>query len=303
MKVLVLGGSGWVGGGIARVFMDAGHEVTVCSRGRRPLSLDGCGVVTLDKTDAIALRGLFAEDRFEVVIDSVPREETVLGVFEYARGLRHYLHCSSTGGYAPLPYIPCDESAEYGGFGGGWKAVKKVVDELVLGLFRDHGFPATVIRPCYISGPGALPLDNLGGRRGDFISDLASCRMLDVLNDGRALLQPVDVRDLCRAFLLAVESPERSVGEVFNICSDRAVTFNRYLEICAGALGRKPEINYLSLSVMLEKYAGRVDETGLRFLAEHMCFSIAKATRLIGYSPEHDTESVIAECAQRAFAG
>jgi uncharacterized protein YbjT (DUF2867 family) len=41
MKTLVIGGSGFLSGAVVRQLQEAGHEVTVFTRGRRPAPDDG----------------------------------------------------------------------------------------------------------------------------------------------------------------------------------------------------------------------------------------------------------------------
>ncbi len=303
MKVLVLGGTGWLGHRIARLLADKNIDVTIATRGRKQEfagNVANIKTVVADKNDENAMRELF-ETRFTHVIDSVPSAEAVALIHKYGAGVRHYLHCSSTGGYAPLPFIPCNETAPYTGFPfqSGWKG-KCIVDNLALQLFRENGFPATVIRPCYITGPGKLPLDNFGGRRPDFIPDLIAEKTLDLPDNGEALLQPIHVDDLANSFYLAMMNTRNSVGEVYNICLDHAVTLNRYLEINAGVFGRKPHINYVPLDEMAAKYGDSISELGLRFLASHMCYSIDKAKRDLGYRPSCTPEEAIEETARWA---
>ena len=175
------------------------------------------------------------------------------------------------------------------------------MDNLVLDLHLKNGFPATVIRPSYICGPGLLPLDNLGGRRDDFISDILEGKPLDLPNDGQALLHPVHVRDLAAAFRLAIERP-CSIGEIYNVCLPRAVTLTRYLEITAAALNREVTINRMPVKDILDKYGSEIDEIGLHFLATHMCFDISKARDELGYEPHGTTEEAIIETVRWAAA-
>ena len=49
--VLILGGTGWLSGRIARRWLDAGARVTCLARGERP-SLDGTVLVRGDRDDA-----------------------------------------------------------------------------------------------------------------------------------------------------------------------------------------------------------------------------------------------------------
>ena len=303
MRVIVFGGTGWVGHHIVSVFNDAGHEVTICCRGKKQTYLggipDGIRMVKADKNSESDSSKILTAG-YDVVIDSVPTRSSIDNIARHGQGIKHYLHCSSTGGYTPLPFVPGDETMPYRGFSdmAGWKQ-KAEVDAQILTLHRDCGFPATVIRPSYITGPGMLPLDNLGGRREDFIPDIINSVPLDVPNDGQSLLHPVHVRDLAKAFLLAVEHPD-SIGQIYNICLDKAVTINRYLEITGEALGRKVTLNYMPIDALLKKYEGVVHEIGLYFLAEHMCFDITKAKTQLGYCPQGTTDQAIIETARWA---
>lgn len=299
MKVLVLGGTGWLGRLIAREFADHDYDVTILTRGlKRDFTDDVAGIqrIVADKNDEAAMASVL-RGGYTHVIDSVPTEASLELVYKYASSLTHYLHCSSTGGYAPLRTIPANETSPYLGFQGkGWNG-KRLVDAHALQRFALDGFPATVIRPCYITGPGKLPLDNLGGRREDFIRDIIEERPLDLPDNGLSLLQPIHVSELARSFRLAAERPRISIGQIYNICLDHAFTLNRYLEITAAAFGKKPNINYMSVDDILAKYGSSVDETGLRFLATHMCFDISKARRDLGFEPRMTPEEAVVETA------
>jgi len=293
MKAIIFGGTGWVGGRIAMDFQKVGYRTVICSRGQRECEGNGIPMIRADKNDAQSMAEIFRE-KYDIVVDSVPTVASIENIFRYAKGLKHYIHCSSTGGYAPLPFVPGNETMPYQGtFGGGWKQ-KAEVDVQVMNLFNAHGFPATVIRPSYISGPGMLPMDNLGGRRADFASDLLNNKTLDLPDNGQALLHPVHVDDLAQSFVLAAQHHE-SIGQIYNICLKEAVTLTRYLEISAAALNRDVKINYVPLMAMLEKYGDSINQTGLKFLAAHMCFDITKAERQLGYKPRHTTEETIDE--------
>ena len=299
MKTLVLGGTGWVGHNIVKEFVRAGHDVTICSRGTKDTYQEevppaACRVQA-DKANEADMARVLAE-AYDVVIDSVPTEESIDLVVGHAPRLKQYIHCSSTGGYAPLPFVPGDETMPYDQFMGGW-AQKGIVDAKVMDLWCRKGFPATVIRPSYITGPGMIPLDNLGGRREDFIPDILSGVTLDLPNDGQALLHPVHVADLGRSFLLAAEQP-RSIGQIYNACLGKAVTLTRYIEITAAAFGREATVNLMPIEAMLEKYGDAIDKTGLYFLATHMCYDIGKARTQLGYNPRMTVECAIEETAR-----
>ena len=199
-KVIVFGGTGWLGHKVALNFAKEGCDVTVVSRGVKGQFIERLGSIRqiqADKKCEESMREILSV-KYNIIIDTVPHVDSIKHIHKFAGSeLEHYIHCSSTGGYAPLPFIPCDETAPYGGFDGksGW-ATKAVVDNLVMELFCKDGFPATVIRPCYITGEGMLPLDNFGNRREDFIPDLIAGNPIVLPEGGNALLQPIHVKDL-----------------------------------------------------------------------------------------------------------
>jgi nucleoside-diphosphate-sugar epimerase len=300
MKVIVFGGTGWVGHRIALAFANNGYDLTICSRSLKKeftSNVADIDMIQADKNNPDEIKQIFEAQKYDIVIDSVPSQVTIEAIYKYARGMKHYIHCSSTGGYAPLQFIPGDETSYYEGFASGWKNTKKLVDNMVLDMFNREGFPATVIRPCYITGPGMLPLDNLGGRREGFIADIINDIELDLPNSGNTLLQPIHADDLAYSFLLAAEAPNLSKGQVYNICLEKAVTHNRYLEITAAVFDKKPKINYMTPENILQKYAGNIHEIGLKFFVEHMCFDISKAKKQLGFVPAYTTEEAIEETA------
>jgi len=301
MKALVIGGTGWVGHHIARRMVRRGHEVTVLCRGtkgRFPAPPEARTIMA-DKNDAATFRRLLAGMEVDAVVDSVP-SEACLGVIIGTVGerIRRYLHCSSTGVYPPLRYVPAAEEHPWREPTGINFMHKVKLDALALEAHGRSGFPATIIRPTNIMGPGMLPIDTLGGRDPDFLPDVAAGREIVLPNDGRALLQPVFVEDVAEAFALALERPE-SVGRIYNISCHNSVTLRVYLGIVASALGAEPKVSCLPVDEILSRFEGteKVSPNGLRFLCEHMCFDISRARKELGYeptlSPEESTRKTI----------
>ena len=113
MKILILGGTGWVGHHCAIHFQRAGYQVTVGSRGKNqefiaelPRDIER---LSLDKTREPEMAAVF-KTAYDIVVDTVPTEATIDLIVKYASRLKQYIHCSSTGGYAPLTFIPGDET-------------------------------------------------------------------------------------------------------------------------------------------------------------------------------------------------
>ena len=95
MKVLVIGGPGWVGHHVARKVAERGHAVTVLSRGTKGRfnPPEGADLVRADKNDAEAFRKLLDGMDVDAVMDSVPSETSLKVIIETLSGrIRHYIH-------------------------------------------------------------------------------------------------------------------------------------------------------------------------------------------------------------------
>ena len=300
MKVLVIGGTGWVGHNVALAFEHAGHEVEILCRGRGHGFDEEVSFLPRhqgDKTDRAFLAGVLEAGEYDVVVDSVPVPAVIETLAEMPDSYGRYLHCGSTGVCTPLQYLPADEehpfaTKSYEGFGGKVRADQAVFD-------HSEELRWTILRPCCIAGPGKFPLDNIGGRRPDFLKDLREGKEIDLPGDGSVPLQIVHVKDLARAFVQAAESGA-TYGEVYHICGAHALPLWRYCEVNAEAVGGTLRWKGLSFDGMIAKYGEEI-RGGLTFLVEPMCFTTEKARNDFGFAPEFTTEGAIRDCARAAL--
>ncbi|HEY2496138.1 MAG TPA: NAD-dependent epimerase/dehydratase family protein [Candidatus Angelobacter sp.] len=70
MKILLIGGSGFIGAFAIRQLQQAGHQVTVFHRGKVPVP-EGISQILGDRNHLSDYRAQFAQERFDVVIDFV----------------------------------------------------------------------------------------------------------------------------------------------------------------------------------------------------------------------------------------
>lgn len=294
MRVLVLGGTGWVGHWISRMLAEAGHEVTAGCRGtqeRYPLP-PGIRTAHLDKNDAESFRRALAAETFDAVVDSVPSPASVRNAHDLLGGrIRQYVHCSSTGVYVPLTRLPADEEHPWREPTGANFMGKVAVDSLVLQFHREDGFPATIIRPTNITGAGLIPLDIWGARHAGYWQRLRDSLPVTIPGDGNTLLQPCHVKDVARAFACAL-GRECAVGRTYIASSAYSITLRRYVELSKEALKSASPIEFAPPDELLRRHKerGNINEGGLRFLCLHMSFDISRARSELGYEPEFTPE-------------
>ncbi|MEQ1833624.1 MAG: NAD-dependent epimerase/dehydratase family protein, partial [Candidatus Eisenbacteria bacterium] len=70
MRILLLGSAGLLSGAAREAFLAAGHDVTVLSRGQRPVEAQPrLHAIRADRTDAAALAAALAGERFDFTAD------------------------------------------------------------------------------------------------------------------------------------------------------------------------------------------------------------------------------------------
>lgn len=250
-RLLVLGGTGFIGPHLVRHAVSRGHQVTIFTRGRRQADLPA-SVTRLvgDRSGQLdALKG----GAWDVVIDdSATNPEWVRLSTEMLReSASHYVFTSSTGVYYPylkrgydendLPHTeladPKDGSETFG-------VNKARCERQVQQVF---GARAAILRPTYIVGPGdttdRFPYWPVRLARGG-----------EVLAPGRAddPVAFIDVRDLAEFKVRLVE--QRHTG-VYNVVGPRTpMTAREFYERARSAINPKASLVFVDDYEFLEAH-------------------------------------------------
>lgn len=231
MKMLVLGGTAWLGGEVAKHAVDDGWEVTCLARGESGTAPAGARLVTADRTEPGAYDAVRDTD-WDAVVDVSRQPGQVRSAVEaLGHRARHWSFVSTGNVYADLAKPITEDSplrepleADVAGmeeYGEGKVACEQAVASL----------PRHVIwRAGLISGPGD-PSD----RFGYWVSRFA------LAGDGPVLVpdvpeqpvQVVDVRDVAGWIVWA--AADGTTG-VFNAAGDQ-VAFETALDLAAEAAG------------------------------------------------------------------
>jgi nucleoside-diphosphate-sugar epimerase len=215
-------------------------------------------------------------------------------------GAGRFIHCSTVGVYGEITDPPADETTPchpdliY-------EKSKLAGEEAVREEARLAGLPLVVIRPVWVYGPGCPRTEKIfrSLRKGTFA----------FIGAGRGLRHCIHVDDFNRACALCASRPE-AVGETFVIGDAKAITLRELLDHMAAAAGcRKPWIRLpLFLARPLFAAAGHlflllkreppVSSRTLKFFTNNTAFSIAKARKLLGFTPRYD----VAEGMRRTWA-
>ncbi|HWB86366.1 MAG TPA: SDR family oxidoreductase [Bryobacteraceae bacterium] len=243
MKVLVIGGTLFIGRLLVEELLKAGHEVTVLHR--KPKHDLGRRVENLmaDRNDAASFREALAGRRFEVVFDNVydwERGTTAAQVEATVRAagdrLSRYVFLSSVAAYGDGlnhkesdPLAP-DYHPEL------YVRHKATTERMLFRMHAESGLPVVTFRPPFVYGPG-----NPFYREQFFWDRLRAGRPVIIPGDGHRLMQFVFVNDLVEAMVRAMEEP-RAVGEAFNIGESKPVTQVEFVERLAKAANVEPSL-------------------------------------------------------------
>ncbi len=248
-RVLILGGTGFIGPHMVAALSARGHAVTVFNRGRDPGKVPaGVSQLLGDRNGQVdALKG----HDWDAVIDNsgyTPRQVRLTA--ELLEGhVRHYIFISSISAYADLAVPGVDENYKLATLrdpatevvdGNTYGGLKVLSERVVEGTYHEH---ATIIRPTYIAGPGDT-------------TDRFTYWPVRVARGGEMLapdspkdpMQFIDVRDLADFLAHCVE--QRLSGR-YNVCNPpRAVTMGSLLESSRRITGADTRFVWASLAFL-----------------------------------------------------
>ncbi|GLI66076.1 hypothetical protein VaNZ11_009795, partial [Volvox africanus] len=285
-KILMMGGTRFIGLYLARQLVQAGHEVTLFTRGKKKVAYEipddtpssfasfsrSIKHIQGDRMDFPEVERKLAREGFQVVYDINGREAVeVEPVLKGTKStLEQYIYCSSAGVYLKNDMMPhreedaVDPKSRHKG--------KLDTEELL----RKSGVNFTSIRPVYIYGPlNYNPVEEW------FFHRLKAGRPIPVPGSGQQVTQLGHVKDLATAFVKVLGN-KKAARQIYNISGERFVTFDGIAKACAKAMGApEPEIIHYNAK---EFDFGKDKPFPMR--DQHFFASVDKAMADLDWQPE-----------------
>lgn len=243
MKVLVIGGTLFIGRGLVAALVKAEHDVTILHR--KPGHDLGKRVreIVADRNDAPGLQSAMIGQRFDVVYDNVydwRRGTTAAQVEATARAcgdrLQRYVFMSSVAAYGDgLNHHEGDALAP-DNHPDAYVRNKAMSERALFRMHQRSGLPVVTLRPPYLYGPG-----NPYYREAFFWDRLRDNRAIVLPGDGRRLMQFVYVKDLVAVAMKAAED-SHAVGHAFNVANLKPITQFDLVHTIAEVAGKAPHI-------------------------------------------------------------
>lgn len=256
MRVLIIGGSGFLSGTLARVALAIGHSVTIVTRGKRLLPA-GVRAVTVDRNDRAGFARFIAEIdvRWDLVVDAIcyTPDDATQDVEVFAGRTERLVLVSTDFVYDPNqrknPQTEQAEAYVQAGYGG-----LKRQAEAVLEQTSTKVLPWTILRPSHIYGPGSLPgCLPLHGRDPQLVGHILAGRPLRLVGGGSFLQHPVFATDLAETILRTAGNPAVT-GRTFNVNGPEVIESRTYYRVFAALLGREVVIEDVAVNDFLASH-------------------------------------------------
>ncbi len=276
MRILIMGGTRFIGVYLTRILVEQGHEVVLFNRGNRPAPMDTVGQIQGDRTDATQLQDKLAQEFFDVIFDNNGRKlDDTKPLADLFQGrVKQFVYMSSAGVYLKSDQMPHREG----------DATDPQSRHLGKAQTEDYlaaqGFPFTSIRPTYIYGP-----KNYNDLEAWFFDRIVRDRPIPIPGDGLHMTQLGHVADLAEA-MTAVIGNTTAIGQIYNISGDRYVTFDGLARACAEAAGQDPS------TLKLVHYDPKTLDLGGRkafpLRMQHFFADVHKARQDLDWQPQFD---------------
>jgi nucleoside-diphosphate-sugar epimerase len=305
MHTVVIGGTGHVGTYLVPRLVEAGHTVTVVSRGQRePYSPHGAWEavqhVTMDRAEEEAA-GTFGPKIRDLEPDAVI--DMICFTMESAQHLvaalrdqvQYFLHCSTCWVHGKTVTVPVTEDQPRRPIGQ-YGTRKAAIEAYLHREARLNGFPETCILPGHIVGPGWVPLNPAGNFNPEVYGKLARGEAVTLPNEGLEIVHHVHADDVAQLFMQALANWNNAVGESFHAVSPAALVLRGYAEAVAGWFGKEAVLSYEPFDTWRETVTEQ-DAGATQGHLEHSpnCYSIAKGRRLLDYQPRYSSLQAVRE--------
>ncbi len=275
MRLLVMGGTRFIGLYLVKRLLDLNHEVVLFNRGNQPPPSPKVQQIHGDRKDARQVAKLSGE-RFDAVFDNNGRSLSDTQTLLDALGgnFQQFIYVSSAGVYQKSDQMPhvegdaVDPKSRHIG--------KHETEEYLAA----QNIPFTSLRPVYIYGP-----QNYNPLEAWFFDRIVRDRPIPIPGNGMHITQMGHIDDLAAA-MVAVLGCKTAQGQIYNLSGERAVTFDGLARACAAAAGKSSE------ELALVHYDPGQFDFGKRkafpLRMQHFFTDIHKAKQDLDWTPHYD---------------
>jgi len=307
MKILITGGSGFLGINLVRYLLN-----------RKACQLTVLDIVDFSYPEAKAINFINGDTRDKEVISKVmPGMDVVIHAAAAlplytqkeiysteVNGTRNllqeacknkvdrFIHISSTAVYGVPDHHPIFEADKLQGVGEYGKA--KILAEEICAEYRKNGMCIPILRPKSFIGPERLGVFAL------LFAWAKEGRNFPLLGKGSNRYQFLDVEDLCAAILLCIEKDKQIVNDTFNIGAKDFTTMKEDFQavLDAAGFGRKIILFPAHLAVMILRLLEFLHLSPLytwiyETIYKDSFVAIEKAEKTLSFKPQYSNKDAL----------
>lgn len=230
MKVLIIGGSRFVGPHLIKLLLKSKHSITVFNRGTIEIKYpSSVRFIKGDRSEGFNLK-----EKFDVVIDmcAYNGKQTIIALKELK--FDYFLHFGTVAAYKKTEIFPLNEDSVIGDWPsfGDYNKGKVECERILAKSEIKYG----IIRPAYILGP-----KNYCDRENFIYSRIIKGIPLVLPGNGLGVAQFVFVDEVAQSIVKLVEG---KIQGPFNISGNQEITITGLVEEMGKIVGKDPIIKY-----------------------------------------------------------
>lgn len=259
MKILILGGTGFISSKLASLLHKDGHELTLLTRGLSRNNIESMKEISFvhgERNDSRLLNELIKDKYYDVVYDMIAYEEKdSISASKIFRGkIGRFIHCSTISVYMVSNDVQCPITEDQdrrplmdywdqNPFGMDYGIKKRECEKVLWDAHHDSLFPVSVLRPTFVCGP-ADPTKR------DFfwIERIMDGEPVLVPGNGEVAFQNVYIDDVAKTFVDLLKA-DVSMGKSYNVAAEEIFTLNKYLRTLGHLLGKSPELVHVDQEI------------------------------------------------------
>ena len=298
MKVLFIGGTGFISTAVSRMVIERGMELYLLNRGIRSAEFPGAHQLTGDIHNPESMRNALKDLSFDVVVNWIAftPEDVERDLQTFSGRTKQFVFISSASAYQkpPVNYV-ITESTPLKNPYWDYSRNKIACEDLLMKAYRDEDFPVTIVRPSYTYNT-YLPIA-IGGFGCYTLADrMLKGKPIIIHGDGSSLWVNTHAEDFAKGFL-GLLGNDKAIGEVFHITSDEVLSWNQIYKTIADILGVEAKIVHIP-SEFIVKLVPRL--TG-DLLGDKTWSSIFDNSKIKSFVPEFQATISFHEGIRRAI--
>lgn len=314
MKILVTGGTGFIGQYFIPLLINEGYEVRLLVRDKENAIAkfgESCEYFIGDVTDKQSLKGCC--ENVEVVFHLVAKSGNQLptkenfeefrrvnvggtkNILDECKNIKKFIYVSSTAAMGIVKDCPISEGSKCSPYLP-YQITKYETEELIRAQCKEE-FPGIIVRPTKVYG--------IGEKDYSYLTLAKICKMghFFKIGNGHNYTSNVYVTDFTQALLKLVKNGV--IGETYIISSEQSIDFVQSGKIIAEVLGKKIKLIRIPTKLMIlaasieEKILTTlhlkpiVTKRNIEMIIHDRIYDISKAKDEIGYEPQVSMEEGI----------